>query len=104
MRWLGTAGFQLEHVTVTKAAEDAAESVEVNTAMLVNLIDTLEPVAPLQHVHAVHGSKYYGHQLGPVPLPMVENQSRANNQNFYFNQLDFLIARTRNAKWSANVR
>ena len=80
--------------------EGVPESVEVNTAMLVNLIDALEPVAPLRHVHAVHGSKYYGHQLGPVPLPMVENQSRANNQNFYFNQLDFLIERTRNAKWS----
>ena len=80
--------------------EGVPESVEVNTAMLVNLIDALESVAPLQHVHAVHGSKYYGHQLGPVPLPMVENQSRANNQNFYFNQLDFLIERTRNAKWS----
>ena len=80
--------------------EGVPESVEVNTAMLVNLIDALEPVAPLQHVHAVHGSKYYGHQLGPVPIPMVEEQARANNQNFYFNQLDFLIERTRNAKWS----
>ncbi len=80
--------------------EGVPESVEVNTAMLVNLIDALEPVAPLQHVHAVHGSKYYGHQLAPVPIPMVEAQARANNQNFYFNQLDFLIERTRNAKWS----
>ena len=80
--------------------EGVPESVDINTAMLVNLIDALEPVAPLRHVHAVHGSKYYGHQLGPVPIPMVENQSRANNQNFYFNQLDFLIERTRNAKWS----
>ena len=31
---------------------------------------------------------------------MVEAQARANNQNFYFNQLDFLIARTKAAKWS----
>ncbi len=79
--------------------EGVPESVEINTAMLVNLINALEPVAPLQHVHAVHGSKYYGHQLGPVPIPMVEHQARAPNQNFYFNQEDFLIKRTRNATW-----
>ena len=80
--------------------EGLPESVEINTAMLVNLLNALEPVAPLQHVHAVHGSKYYGHQLGPVPLPMLEHQARANNQNFYFNQEDFLIDRARGKKWS----
>ncbi len=80
--------------------EGVPESVEINTAMLVNLINTLEPVAPLQHVHVVHGSKYYGHQLGPVQVPMVEHQSRAPNRNFYFNQEDFLIERTRQATWS----
>ena len=80
--------------------EGVPESVEINTAMLVNLINALAPVAKLQHVHAVHGSKYYGHQLGPVPVPMVEDQPRAPNQNFYFNQEDFLLDRTRNAKWS----
>jgi nucleoside-diphosphate-sugar epimerase len=83
--------------------EGVPESVEINTAMLVNLVNALDPVAALQHVHAVHGSKYYGHQLGPVQVPMVENQSRAPNQNFYFNQEDFLIDRTqsaRNSRWS----
>ena len=79
--------------------EGAPESVEINTAMLVNLIEALEPVAPLEHVHVVHGSKYYGHQLGAVPIPMVECQARATNQNFYFNQEDFLIERARHAKW-----
>ena len=79
--------------------EGVPESVEINTAMLVNMIDALEPVAPLQHVHVVHGSKYYGHQLGPVPVPMVEHQSRAPNQNFYFNQEDFLIERSQRATW-----
>ena len=79
--------------------EGVPEPVEINTAMLVNLIEALEPAAPLQHVHVVHGSKYYGHQLGPVPLPMVEDQPRATNANFYFNQLDYLIAKTRTSSW-----
>jgi hypothetical protein len=35
-------------------------------AMLKNLVSVARnPIAKLQHVHAVHGSKYYGHQLGP---------------------------------------
>ena len=80
--------------------EGVPESVEVNTAMLTNLINALEPAAALQHVHAVHGSKYYGHQLGPVPVPMAEDQPRANNRNFYFNQEDFLIARSRSSTWT----
>lgn len=79
--------------------EGVPESVEINTAMLVNLVNALEPVAQLKHMHAVHGSKYYGHQLGPVPLPMVENQVRATNENFYFNQEDFLMARARGGTW-----
>jgi nucleoside-diphosphate-sugar epimerase len=80
--------------------EGEPESVEINTAMLVNLVDALEPGANLRHVHAVHGSKYYGHQLGPVPVPMAEDQPRAKNQNFYFNQEDFLFERTRSGHWS----
>jgi len=80
--------------------ENMPEPVDVNTAMLINLVNALEPVAALKHVHAVHGSKYYGHQLGPVPVPMHEGLPRAKNQNFYFNQEDFLIERSRSAKWT----
>ncbi len=79
--------------------EGVPEPVDINTAMLVNLLNALEPVAKLAHIHAVHGSKYYGHQLGPVANPMVEHQARAKNQNFYFTQEDFLLERSRNATW-----
>src|SRR5512143_88954 len=41
--------------------EGRTEAVDVNTMMLRNLVATLEPIAKMQHVHAVHGSKYYGH-------------------------------------------
>lgn len=80
--------------------EGVPESVEINTAMLVNLVNALEPVAHVKHVHAVHGSKYYGHQLGPVAVPMAEDHARAKNQNFYFNQEDFLIERARGGQWN----
>jgi nucleoside-diphosphate-sugar epimerase len=80
--------------------EGVPESVEINAAMLENLVIALEPVAPLKHVHAVHGSKYYGHQLGPVPVPMHEDTPRAKNRNFYFEQEDFLHAQSRGKAWS----
>jgi nucleoside-diphosphate-sugar epimerase len=96
----------LKHVThVFYAArydhpEGVPESVDVNTAMLINLVNAVESVAPLRHVHAVHGSKYYGHQLGPVPVPMRESMPRAKNDNFYFEQEDFLIERARSSNWT----
>ena len=37
--------------------EGMPESVEINAAMLKNLVSVLESIAKLQHVHAVHGSK-----------------------------------------------
>lgn len=80
--------------------EGVPESVEINAAMLMNLVTALEPVAKLEHVHAVHGSKYYGHQLGPVPVPMTEDTPRATNRNFYFEQEDFLRAQSRGKRWS----
>ena len=80
--------------------EGVPESVAINSAMLSNLVTALEPVCPLEHVHAVHGSKYYGHQLGPVTVPMSEEAPRAPGVNFYFEQEDFLCGRSRGRNWS----
>ena len=80
--------------------EGIPESVEINAAMLANVITAIEPVAKLEHVHAVHGSKYYGTQLGPVPVPLTEDSPRANNRNFYFEQEDFLRAQSCGKSWS----
>ena len=80
--------------------EGVPESVEINAGMLKNLVTVIEPVAQLRHVHAVHGSKYYGHQLGPVPVPLTEDTPRARNRNFYFEQEDFLRAQSRGKTWS----
>lgn len=80
--------------------EGVPESVEINSAMLENVASAIEPAATLEHVHAVHGSKYYGTQLGPVPIPLTEESPRANNRNFYFVQEDFLRERSRGKQWS----
>jgi nucleoside-diphosphate-sugar epimerase len=80
--------------------EGRPEPVGINAAMLANLVTVLEPAARLKHVHAVHGSKYYGHQLGPVPVPLHEDTPRARGGNFYFEQEDFLRERSTARQWT----
>lgn len=75
--------------------EGERESIHVNAAMLENLIDAIEPIArELRHVHLVHGTKYYGHMLGPLALPLTEEHPRAAVPNFYFAQEDFVRGRS----------
>ena len=82
--------------------EGESESIETNAAMLVNLVGPVEIAAPgLRHVHLVHGTKYYGHMLGPLPaLPLTEDTPRARVANFYFAQEDFLRARQQGKVWT----
>jgi nucleoside-diphosphate-sugar epimerase len=81
--------------------EGTAESVDVNAAMLVNLIEAIEPVAGgLRHVHLVHGTKYYGHMLGPLRVPIAEDAPRARAPNFYFAQEDSIRDRQRGKHWT----
>ncbi|NBR28814.1 MAG: NAD-dependent epimerase/dehydratase family protein, partial [Betaproteobacteria bacterium] len=63
--------------------EGKTEDVETNTTMLKNLVGVVEAGGKLEHVHALHGSKWYGHQLGPVKLPLEEDRSaRSPNENY----------------------
>jgi nucleoside-diphosphate-sugar epimerase len=80
--------------------EDVAEDVAVNAAMLENLVRATESMNRLRHVHVVHGTKYYGHQLHPVDLPLKEDSPRDPGPNFYFNQEDFLRKASADGKWS----
>jgi nucleoside-diphosphate-sugar epimerase len=84
--------------------EGVTESVAFNAAMLRNLVEALEPVAGgLRHIHAVHGTKYYGHHLGPVPVPAREEYPRAHGPNFYYAQEDFLRERQRGKSWTFSI-
>ena len=81
-------------------SEGAPEAVETNAAMLRNVVDVLEAKAALEHVHVVHGTKYYGHQLGPLKVPAHEDDARGAGRNFYFVHEDFLRARSNGKSWS----
>lgn len=81
--------------------EGVAESSEINERMLRNLVAAVEPAAPgFSHVHVVHGTKYYGHQLGPIAVPARESGPRAPGENFYFGQEDFLRGHQRGKRWT----
>lgn len=79
--------------------EGVPESVDGNAVMLEHMVAALEGGA-LKHVHAVHGSKYYGHMQGPVPLPMREDSPRGKVDNYYFHQEDYLRAHGAGASWT----
>jgi nucleoside-diphosphate-sugar epimerase len=82
--------------------EGESESIETNASMFANLLDAVEPAATgLRHVHLVHGTKYYGHMLGPLQaLPLSEESPRARVPNFYFVQEDFARARQCGHAWT----
>lgn len=77
------------------------ESADINGAMFRNVVTTLEPVAKLRHVHAVHGAKYYGQHVSKLPGPMIEDMTpRWNIRNFYYEQEDFLRAHSPGKTWT----
>lgn len=84
-----------DHSTTVK------EPIPENVAMLRNVLDAVEPVARgLEHVHLVHGSKYYGSDLGPYRTPAKETDPRLHLENWYYGQEDVVIERSRNARWT----
>jgi len=84
-----------------KHGETGVESVPDNVAMLRNMLDAVEPVAPgLAHVHLVQGTKYYGMHLGPFPAPAREDDPRPPQSNFYYDQQDLLAERAHRRGWA----
>jgi nucleoside-diphosphate-sugar epimerase len=78
----------------------AKEPIELNLAMLRNVLDAVESVARgLSHVHLVQGSKYYGSDLGPYKTPAQESDPRVAEPNWYYAQEDFINERSRGKAW-----
>ena len=78
-----------------------AEQRAPNTALLVNVVDALESVAPgLRHICLLQGTKYYGCHLGPFRTPARESDPRHPLPNFYYDQQDFLEERQRGKAWT----
>jgi len=85
-----------------RAARDTDEQENAdNAAMLVNLVEALEPVSPdLAHINLVHGTKWYGSHLGSFRSPAREVDPRGPGPYWYFDQQDFVSERQRGKDWS----
>ena len=78
-----------------------AEMVAPNLAMLVNLMDAVEPAAAgLRHVNLMHGTKWYGNHLGPFKTPAKESDPGHIPPNFYYDQQRFIVARQAGKDWT----
>jgi nucleoside-diphosphate-sugar epimerase len=76
------------------------EPVNINTEMLLNLLDPLEQARhSLRHVHLVQGTKYYGSTVGRFPTPARESDPRSLHNTFYFAQEDIAIERSKSRDW-----
>jgi hypothetical protein len=82
-----------------------AEEVAPNFAMLENVVEIIERVAPgLEHVSLMQGTKAYGTHLGFYRTPARESDPRHMPPNFYYDQEDFLRERSLGRSWSWSAR
>jgi len=78
-----------------------ADLVPPNLAMLVNVIDAVEPVArSLQHVSLMQGYKVYGGHLGPFKTPARETDAYFMPPEFMHDQQRFLEDRQKGKAWT----
>jgi nucleoside-diphosphate-sugar epimerase len=85
------------------ANRDLVQAVTDNLALLHNLVETIEPVADrLEHIHVVHGTKWYGMHLGPFKTPANEDDPRHLPPNFYYDQWDYLLERQKGKRWTCS--
>lgn len=78
-----------------------AELVAPNLAMLVNVVETIEPVAKgLRHVSLMQGYKVYGAHLGPFKTPARETDPDHMPPEFNVDQQRFLEQRQQGKAWT----
>ena len=76
--------------------ESEAENIEVNGAMIRNVLDAVAPAGTVEHVALVTGLKHYmgpfeAYAKAPLETPFRERQPRIDYPNFYYEQEDILF-------------
>jgi nucleoside-diphosphate-sugar epimerase len=83
------------------ANREIAQAAIDNLGLLRNVVETIEPIAGgLKHIHAMHGTKWYGMHLGPFKTPAQEDDPRHLPPNFYYDQWDYLVERQKGKRWT----
>ncbi len=80
-------------------ASDWGTMVGPNLAMLQNLVQTMENVAPLEHVSLMQGYKVYGAHLGRFKTPARESDPGVPGAEFNAAQLNWLSAQQQGKAW-----
>ncbi|AWP34987.1 NAD-dependent dehydratase (plasmid) [Pantoea vagans] len=80
-------------------AADWESMVGPNLAMLQNLVQTLENIAPLEHVSLMQGYKVYGAHLGRFKTPARESDPGVPGAEFNAAQLNWLSAQQQGKAW-----
>lgn len=77
-----------------------AELVAPNVAMLVNVVEAVEPIASgLRHISLMQGYKVYGAHLGPFKTPARETDAHHMPPEFNVDQQTFLEIRQQDKTW-----
>ncbi|MGY0035915.1 SDR family oxidoreductase [Pedobacter sp. NJ-S-72] len=78
-----------------------AEMVAPNLAMLVNVVNAVEPIAVnLEHISLMQGYKVYGAHLGPFKTPAKETDGGHMPPEFNVDQQVFLEERQQGKQWT----
>ncbi|WP_069658123.1 SDR family oxidoreductase [Arcticibacter eurypsychrophilus] len=78
-----------------------AELVPPNLAMLVNVVDAVEPIAhDLRHISLMQGYKVYGAHLGPFKTPAKESDAGHMPPEFNVDQQEFLEKNQQGKNWT----
>jgi nucleoside-diphosphate-sugar epimerase len=102
---IATGGIDYVFFAAYLARDDEAEAAEVNGGMLKNFLSALALMGAdrnLRRVVLVTGAKQYGVHLGPVKLPMEEDdpwiEGEGRPPNFYYTQQRVLAEAARKSK------
>lgn len=76
------------------------EQIRINTEMLRNVLDFVEP---LEHLALLQGTKAYGAHIAPMKLPGKETDPRHPGDNFYWTQEDLVRERSASGGWAFSV-
>lgn len=85
---------------VAGAASGYANNIAPNRDMLINSVTAIDKASgALKRVVLVTGTKYYGMHLGSFRTPARESDPRHIGPNFYFDQVDWLMAFQKGKRW-----
>ena len=80
---------------------DFFDEIPPNLAMLQHIVEAVERTSPsFRKAILIEGAKYYGAHLGPYKTPAREDDPRHMPPNFYYDQEDYLKARSAGKEWS----